>query len=98
MCPHDALLCVLVVLVAWALACWLPRVCAQKEGLVVSPKARKITQEARDVFRASRGAPRYRDYKRAVTDADPVQFDVLDALHRAGQLQPEEVQKMLNRG
>jgi hypothetical protein len=79
---------ILIILVATA---------ARKDTLVVSPRARQITREARELFQSSGKDPRYRAYKRAVTGADPVQFDEVDTLYRSGNLSAEEVQKMLNR-
>lgn len=75
------------------LAAWLPRR-ARREGLAVSPEARRLTQAAAEVFAAA--PPQYQEYRRHVAQAglapDPVQYTRLRALYRAGALTPPRVQ------
>lgn len=68
---------------------------ARHEGMVVSPEARQITQQARKVFSDGGGNPQYKDYKREVRDADPVQFTRVRELHRSGGITPERVQAVI---
>lgn len=99
MTPTNALLIVLIlVLVSRACQGYMIR-CSERYGrrerMVVSPKARKVTQEAQQVFNENGGKPTYRTYRRKVTDADPVQFTRVRELFQSDSLTPERVQGVL---
>lgn len=66
----------------------------RREGFV-SERARKIHADAKPMFQAKDGRPPYRDFKQAVPDGDPVQYDKMKDLWRKNQFTPENVQKIL---
>ena len=67
----------------------------RKETMTASPRARRVAAEARLVFDENRGRPAYQEYKKRVAEADPVQFDEVRELFRAGALTPKQVEPLL---
>lgn len=66
-----------------------------REGFV-SPQAYEVCSQSRELFAKSNGgAPTYSEYKSAVIEADPVQYDSVKGLWKNGKLTPSEVQKVL---
>lgn len=65
-----------------------------REGFEITPRARKMARESKEVFK--RGRPTFQQFKKKVAGGDPVNFDEISALHRAGRLTPAEVQSMLD--
>lgn len=66
----------------------------EKDGFEVSPEARLLTRQAKEVFGA--GPVRYQAYKARVPGADPVQFERLEKLHLSGRLTEPAVQKTMD--